>query len=119
MSDYLFPREQRPFIDVYPDIEELKIVVKILNSGGNEVDEKVYSNTNFPTHGVNCGHSICRNGGLNGLTIVSAISKIYKNKASEYSEFIFCNGGRYSGSKRYDSCGWAFELLLKAKYKKN
>ena len=117
MSNKLFPTEPRSFTDVYPDIEELEIVVKILNSGGNEVDEEVYSNTHFPAQGVNCGHQICKNGGLSVNTIVSAISKIYKNKDSEYSDFIFCTGGRYSGAKRYDSCGWAFRLLLKAKYK--
>ena len=117
MSDYLFPRERRPFTEVYPDIEDLEIVVKLLNSGGNEVDEKVYSNTHFPVNGVNCGHVICKNGGLSSSTIVSAISKIYKNKESEYSEYIFCTGGRYRGRTRYDSCGWAFKLFLKAKYK--
>ena len=117
MSNKLFPTELRPFTDVYPDIEELEIIVKILNSGGNEVDEEVCSNTHFPAHGVNCGNPICKNGGLSVNTIVSAIHKIYKNKDSEYSDFIVCTGGRYRGAKRYNSCGWAFKLLLKAKYK--
>ena len=118
MSNQLFSAEQKSFTDVYPDIEELEIVVKILDSGFNEIAEEVYSNTHFPAHGVNCGHRICKNGGLNVSSIVSAISKIHRDKDLEYSpDIIVCNGGRYSGAKRYSSCGWAFKLLLKAKYK--
>ena len=117
MSGEFIPKEKRPFSEIYPDIDEIEIVVKILNSGGNEVGEKLYSNANLPANDVPCGHSICKNGGLSATDIYSAISEIYRKKEKNFSKIIECRGGRYRNKQKYDSCGWLFKLLLNAKYK--
>lgn len=117
MSGEFIPKKLQLFSELFPDIHEIEIVVKILNSGGNEVSESLYSNTHFPVNGVPCGHIICKNGGLRATDINSAISKIYRNKEPNSCDTIECKGGRYRGKKKYDSCGWLFKLLLKAKYK--
>ena len=117
MSETFFPVEPQPFTDAYPDFEQLEIAIKILDSGGKEIKEELYSDSLLPKHDVKCGHLKCWGGGLSLKTIGSAISTLYKYKDPEFSDYIFCKGGRYRGSKRYGPCGWAFKLLLKARYK--
>ena len=117
MSGEFIPKNLKPLYELFPDINEIEIVVKILNSGGNEVSGKIYSKTHFPENGVPCGHSICKNGGLSNIDIHSAISKIYRNRELDSCDTIECKGGRYRGKQKYNSCGWLFKLLLKAKYK--
>ena len=101
MSSEFIPKKLQPFSELFPDINEIEIVVKILNSGGNEVGEKLYSNTYSPVNGVPCGHSICKNGGLSAIDIHSVISKIYKNKELDSCDIIECKGGRYRRVVRY------------------
>lgn len=117
MSDKNHPPELRSFTETYPDIAQLEIAVKLIDSGGKETKEKIFTDSNLPMQDISCGHPKCWGGGLGLDTLVSAISALYEDQSLESTDYIFCKGGRYSGSKRYGPCGWAFKLLLTVRYK--
>lgn len=112
MSDYLFPRERRTFEEAFPELENVAIKVAFLRSGGREEKAVTFTKDNFPGHSISCINPVCRNGGLSELTIPRLIKKMIFTNKLELKEHEFCRGGLYTGKKRFNDCGWSFNIEI-------
>jgi hypothetical protein len=104
-----------PFEEVYPEVRNLRVVVRVKDLGPSE--ENIFKfdrKTIIPM--VSCQNPICHNG---GLSLQSLIGQMTTQRLQMRENVSLCRGfeGFEKGKKKYRRCTFRFQYKIEIQYK--